>query len=178
MLAAIAFAAAVQVAPVQTAPAQAAPRVRRPVPLGSAYDPSNPFARILRGELAAAKVAETAGALAFMDNSPVLPGHVLVIPKAPVVSFLDASPTQIAAVMSLARCVADAQRKALAPDGMTGLQVRMNSGAPDQEVGHMHLHLLPRYGDRPFAPPTAMLPAAALEPMAARIRAALPPGGC
>ena len=46
-----------------------------------AYDPSNIFARILRGEIPCRKVYEDEWALAFHDINPLAPVHVLVIPK-------------------------------------------------------------------------------------------------
>ena len=48
----------------------------------AAYDRSNVFARILRGELPCKKVHEDEFALAFHDIAPLAPVHVLVIPKA------------------------------------------------------------------------------------------------
>ena len=62
-----------------------------------AYDDSNVFAKILRGELPAHKVYEDADTLAFMDIMPRCDGHVLVIPKTPARNVLDASPEQLAA---------------------------------------------------------------------------------
>lgn len=175
MLLALALAAAVQAAPV---PPAAKPEAHPPIPLGSAYDPQNPFAKILRGELPAARVAETERAFAFMDGSQATVGHVLVIPKRPVVSIYDASPEDLAAVMALAKCVAEAQRRAFTADGMTGLSVRQNNGAPNQSVGHLHVHLVPLYGTTPFAASPTLLPVAVLEPVAVRVRAALPVEGC
>lgn len=174
MLLAFALAAAVQAA----APSAPVPTVGSPIPLGSAYDPQNPFAKILRGDLRAARVAETDRALAFMDGSQATVGHVLVIPKRPVVSLLDASAEDLAGVAALAKCVAEAQARAFAPNGMTGISLRQNNGAPNQHVGHLHVHLVPLYGDAPPKPSPTLLPVEVLEPAAARIRAALPPGGC
>jgi len=144
------------------------------VPLGALYDPGNPFARILDGTLPSVVVAETDAALAFMDKAPARPGHVLVIPKSSTVSLLDATPEQLAGVMALARCVAVAQTAAFAPDGMTGLSLRQNNGAPSQHVGHIHFHLIPTYGDMPIATSPASVPLEKLEPVAARIRTAMP----
>ena len=53
------------------------------------YDPSNIFARILRGEIPCKRVHEDAHALAFHDIAPQAPVHVLVIPKGPWVSAAD-----------------------------------------------------------------------------------------
>lgn len=53
------------------------------------YDESNPFARILRGELPCIKVAETDDTLAFMDLMPQADGHVLVVPKEAAAEIFD-----------------------------------------------------------------------------------------
>ena len=45
-----------------------------------AYDPNNPFAKILRGEFPCYKVYEDDHVLAFLDIMPRCPGHTLVIP--------------------------------------------------------------------------------------------------
>ena len=55
------------------------------------YDPTNIFARILRGEIPCRKVYEDDFALAFHDVNPQAPVHVLVIPKGPYVSWDDFS---------------------------------------------------------------------------------------
>ena len=55
----------------------------------TAYDPNNPFARILRGEFSCYKVYEDEHVLAFLDIMPRAPGHTLVIPKAPARNILD-----------------------------------------------------------------------------------------
>ena len=54
-----------------------------------AYDDSNIFARILRGEIPNDTVAENEHALAFRDIRPQAPIHVLVIPKGAYVSYLE-----------------------------------------------------------------------------------------
>ena len=46
-----------------------------------AYDRSNVFAKILRGEIPSHKVHEDEHTLAFMDVMPQTDGHTLVIPK-------------------------------------------------------------------------------------------------
>ncbi|HEY8572491.1 HIT family protein [Phenylobacterium sp.] len=160
------------------APPAAPVSAPKAVPLGAAYDPTNPFARILAGSSTNAIVAETQSALAFMDYRPSRAGHVLVIPKSPTVSLLDATPQQLAGVMALARCVAIAQTVAFKADGITGISLDQNNGAPNQHVGHMHFHLIPNYGNRPSSPPATPLTKEQLEPVAARIRAAMPSEGC
>ena len=57
----------------------------------AAYDTTNIFARILRGEIPCKKVYEDEHVLAFHDINPQAPVHVLVIPKGAYVSFDDFS---------------------------------------------------------------------------------------
>ena len=61
-----------------------------------AYDSSNIFAKILRGEIPCNKVAEDEHTLAFEDIAPARAVHVLVIPKGTYVDWRDHSPpTQV-----------------------------------------------------------------------------------
>ncbi|MGI9435600.1 MAG: HIT domain-containing protein, partial [Geminicoccaceae bacterium] len=64
-----------------------------------AYDDTNVFAKIVRGELPCNKVLENEHALAFHDINPMTPIHILVIPKGNYVSMDDftakASPGEI-----------------------------------------------------------------------------------
>ena len=57
-----------------------------------AYDQSNIFAKILRGEIPCHKIYEDDKALAFLDIMPRAPGHALVIPKSPARNLLDVAP--------------------------------------------------------------------------------------
>jgi histidine triad (HIT) family protein len=115
-----------------------------------AYDDGNVFAKILRGELSAHRVYEDADTFAFMDIMPRCDGHVLVIPKSPVRTLLDASDDQLAACMRTVRKVAAATMKAFAADGVTLLQA--NEAAGGQVVFHMHFHVMPRHDGKPLGP--------------------------
>ena len=106
-----------------------------------AYDPSNVFARILRGELPCKKVYEDEWALAFHDINPLAPVHVLVIPKGPYVSMADfgakASPEEIA---GLFRAVAKVGEMLGVVE--SGYRILANAGPnAHQEVPHLHVHL-------------------------------------
>ncbi len=116
-----------------------------------AYDESNIFAKILRGEIPCDKVYEDAHALAFNDINPQTPTHVLVIPKGAYVSFddfsQDASVEEIAGFFRAAGKIAGFFRAAgkIARDlGAVdpGYRILANNG-PDahQEVPHFHLHI-------------------------------------
>ena len=137
-----------------------------------AYDDQNIFARILRGEIPCVKVYEDAGTLAFMDVMPESEGHVLVIPKEPAENVLDLSAEGMAAMMATTQKIARAVDKALAPDGI--LLKQYNGAAAGQSVFHIHFHIVPRWDGVPMAPHgKVMVQAAALEPIAAKIRSAL-----
>ncbi len=137
-----------------------------------AYDDSNVFARILRGELPAHKVYEDAETLAFMDIMPRCEGHALVIPKTPARNTLDATPAQLAACMSTVQRIARAQIKALKADGITIQQ--FNEPAGGQVVFHLHYHVLPRWNGVKLGPHTAtMEKPEVLAAAAERLRAAL-----
>ena len=87
------------------------------------YDDQNIFARIIRGELPAAKVFEDDHVLAFMDVFPQARGHVLVIPKiAKARNLLDVEPEALSRVMLAVQRVAKAMVAALQPDGLELVQ--------------------------------------------------------
>jgi histidine triad (HIT) family protein len=137
-----------------------------------AYDPSNIFAKILRGEIPCVKVYEDDKTLAFMDVMPEAEGHVLVVPKEPAENILDLSPEGMAAMMATTQKIAKAVDKALQPDGI--LLKQYNRAAAGQSVFHVHFHIVPRWEGVPMAPHgKVMIQAATLEPIAAKIRSAL-----
>ena len=116
--------------------------------LDGAYERDNVFAKILRGEIPAAKVLEDEQALAFMDVFPQSRGHVLVVPKAEVRNLLDAEPEVLQGLIVRVQKVARAVREALNPDGLTVMQ--FNGAAGGQTVFHLHVHVVPRWEDRPM----------------------------
>ncbi|GIX10405.1 histidine triad nucleotide-binding protein [Elioraea sp.] len=117
------------------------------------YDPSNIFARILRGEIPCRKVHEDEWALAFHDINPQAPVHVLVVPKGQYVSLADfsasASDAEIAGFWRAVGKVA----KDLSLE-VSGYRVLTNMGVHGhQEVPHFHVHI---FGGRSLG---RMLPA-------------------
>ena len=87
-------------------------------------------------------------AVVVRDAYPVTPGHTLVIPVRHVASFFDATPSEREAMLALL----DTGKQQLQADvGPAGYNIGINDGAAaGQTIGHLHLHLIPRYpGDRP-----------------------------
>jgi len=107
-----------------------------------AYDPNNVFAKILRGEEPCTKVYEDEFALAFENNRPAAPVHVLVVPKGPYVSAADfaasAPPELIVGFWRAVGCTAT--KLGL---GESGYRLVANHGADaNQEVFHLHVHII------------------------------------
>ena len=136
------------------------------------YDSQNIFAKILRGEIPCVKVFEDDKTLAFMDVMPEAEGHVLVVPKEAAQDILNLSADGLTAMMATVQRVAKAMDKALAPGGI--LLKQYNRAPAGQSVFHVHFHVVPRREGAGLAPHgRTMVNAAALEPVAAKIRAAL-----
>ena len=97
------------------------------------------FCRIASGEIPAKFVGESPTCVAFRDVNPQAPVHVLVIPRAHVVSLNDvASPAMMADVLSLAREVAQSEGIA-----SSGYRVVFNTGSDGgQSVFHLHAHVM------------------------------------
>ena len=112
------------------------------------YDDSNPFARILRGELPCIKVAESDAALAFMDLMPQADGHLLVVPKEKATQIFELSDASLVASMRMTQKLAVAVRAALRPDGVFIGQ--FNGAAAGQTVPHVHFHVIPRWEGQPL----------------------------
>ena len=137
----------------------------------TAYDPTNIFAKILRGELPCIRVHEDDDVLAFMDIMPRSDGHTLVIPKAPARSLDDITPESLSTLMRGVRIIARAAKAGLGADGITLNQ--FNESAGGQVVFHIHVHILPRWEGVPLRPHTgAMADPKVLEGFAEKIRAA------
>ena len=113
-----------------------------------AYDDSNIFAKILRGEIPSQKVYEDDFALAIMDAMPQADGHVLVLPKAAARNILDVDPDVLSALMPRVQKLARAVKTALNADGVSILQ--SNEPASGQTVFHLHFHIVPRWTGVPM----------------------------
>ena len=136
------------------------------------YDPSNIFAKILRGEAPCVRIFEDDHSLAFMDVMPRADGHALCIPKVPARNILDISAADLGKFMPSVHRLA---RAVMAGTGAEGVSVmQFNESAGGQVVFHLHFHVLPRWSGVDLRPPGGrFVPAAELEPIAAKIRAAL-----
>jgi len=117
--------------------------------LDGAYEGDNIFARIVRGEIPAARICEDDNTLAFMDAFPQSRGHALVVHKTSRArNLLDVEQDALADVMNTTQRVVRAVRLALKPDGIVVSQ--FNGSAAGQTVVHLHVHIIPRWRDVPL----------------------------
>lgn len=136
------------------------------------YDANNVFAKILRGEIPAAKVYETEHVLAFMDAMPQSDGHTLVIPKIEARNFFDVEPAALTELIKATQIVARAVKRAFDPDGVRIAQ--FNDPAAGQTVFHLHFHIIPCYeGKELRSHSRGMADPAVLAEQAEKVKAAL-----
>lgn len=105
------------------------------------------FCRIVRGEIPAAVVANTADCMAIRDLAPQAPVHILIIPKKHVTSLDDLTEADIPGRLTMLAAALARQ------EGISGSGYRtvINTGKDGgQSVSHLHLHLL---GGRPMTWP-------------------------
>lgn len=103
-------------------------------------DPRCVFCKILRGELPAHFVGEDASSVAFLDDRPLFPGHVLVVPREHHVTLMDLPPELVAPLFLFTRRVAAAVESGLEADGV----FVANNNRVSQSVPHLHVHVIPR----------------------------------
>jgi diadenosine tetraphosphate (Ap4A) HIT family hydrolase len=86
-------------------------------------------------------------AIVVRDAFPVSLGHTLVIPLRHVGSFFDTTATEREAMLTLLN---EAKQQLDAEFSPAGYNIGINDGAAaGQTVGHLHMHLIPRYvGDQ------------------------------
>lgn len=94
------------------------------------------FSKIISGELPSYKIAENDKFFAFLDISPLVEGHVLVVPKYEEDKLLELPDDYLAQLLLFAKPIARAIEKAI-PCQRCGLSVI------GLEVPHAHLHLVP-----------------------------------
>lgn len=94
------------------------------------------FSRIIKGEIPSYKIAEDEKFYAFLDISPRVKGHTLVVPKLEVDYIFDIEDDLLADMIVFSKKVAKAI-KAAVPCERIGVMVL------GLEVPHAHIHLLP-----------------------------------
>jgi histidine triad (HIT) family protein len=98
------------------------------------------FCDIVSGTLPAAIVYADDAVLAFLDHRPLLPGHVLVVPKVHHATLGDLPETEVGPFFVVVQRLARAVESAMAADGsFVAVNIRIS-----QSVPHLHVHVVPR----------------------------------
>ncbi len=104
------------------------------------------FCGIVAGTIPSTTVYQDDQVQAFMDINPSSQGHLLVIPKRHHRDLLDTPEQTWAAVSTAGQRLARAAVDALGADGVN--LINSCGAAAWQDVFHVHLHVVPRYGDQ------------------------------
>jgi histidine triad (HIT) family protein len=114
--------------------------------MSAAHDPNCIFCRIVAGQIPARKVHEDDEIVVFHDINPWAPVHLLMVPKAHIVSMAEVGPEHAGL---LGRMLALSPRLMREQGVTNGFRHVINTG-PDghQEVLHLHVHLMG--GPRPW----------------------------
>jgi histidine triad (HIT) family protein len=97
---------------------------------------SSIFSKIVNGDIPCYKIAEDDNYFAFLDINPLNEGHTLVIPKKEVDYIFDLDNETYVGLMSFAKKVAEALKKAIPC-------LRIGVAVVGLEVPHAHVHLIP-----------------------------------
>ena len=109
------------------------------------------FCRIVAGKAEASFVYRDERVVAFMDTTPVTPGHLLVIPIGHAEYLSDLDPADGARVFEVAQRLAAAiRRSGLRCEGVNFFLA--DGEQAGQEVRHVHLHIIPRFRGDGFGP--------------------------
>lgn len=98
------------------------------------------FCDIVERQLPAALVLEGDEVVAFLDKTPLFKGHVLVAPRAHVVTLAELPAPSLAPFFAAVQRLSRALPEAL---GAQGTFVAMNN-VVSQSVPHLHCHVVPR----------------------------------
>ncbi len=106
------------------------------------------FCKIVKGEIPADRVYEDENCLAFLDITPVNPGHVLLIPKKHYENLYDLPDEILGKMAPIIKKLAIAMKKAVDAEG---INIGMNNERPaGQLVNHAHFHIMPRFSGDGF----------------------------
>ena len=100
------------------------------------------FCKIINKEIPCYEIYEDENILAFLDRTPVNPGHTLVIPKKHSETILDTDEETLEKLIIATKKISNAIYKGLK---LKGFNIGMNQfKVGGQVVPHLHIHIMPR----------------------------------
>ncbi|MGF7033564.1 diadenosine tetraphosphate (Ap4A) HIT family hydrolase [Paenibacillus mucilaginosus] len=97
--------------------------------------------RLAGGQEPAEIVYEDERITALLDIAPLNGGHVLLLPKRHALDLDGLHPEDLQALNETSVRIARVLKRMYAPDGIT----TMSNGGLFNDLGHVHLHVFPRY---------------------------------
>lgn len=98
------------------------------------------FCDIVAGRVPAYRVLEDETTIAFLDHRPLLPGHVLVVPRTHYETLGDLPSAEVGPLFLNVQRLALAVERGLHADGsFVAVNIRIS-----QSVPHLHVHVVPR----------------------------------
>lgn len=133
---------------------------------------STVFTKIIAGELPGRFVWAEADLVAFTSIAPISAGHTLVVPRAEISEFTDAPADLFARLNHVAQIIGRAQKLAWGAPRAALLIAGF-------EVPHLHLHVLPAWGESElsFEHAKSDVPAPEMDAAAEKLRTALRAAG-
>ena len=101
------------------------------------------FCKIIAGEIPCHKIYEDTNFLAFLDITPVNPGHTLIIPKKHSRTLLDMGEKETKEIMFVVKKIASHIQKKLEADGIN--VINNTEATAGQVIFHTHIHIIPRF---------------------------------
>jgi len=98
------------------------------------------FCDIVAGLIPAYRVLEDDTTVAFLDHRPILPGHVLVVPRTHYETLGDLPSDEVGPLFLNVQRLALAVERGMNADGsFVAINIRIS-----QSVPHLHVHVVPR----------------------------------
>lgn len=94
------------------------------------------FTKIISGDVPSFKIAENDNFIAFLDISPLVKGHVLVVPKTEIDKIFDLPDNLLSEMLVFAKPIARAIERSFNCR-------RCGISVVGLEVPHAHMHLIP-----------------------------------
>jgi histidine triad (HIT) family protein len=107
------------------------------------------FCSVIERKVPASMVLESADCVAFLDISPINPGHTLVVPRRHVAAFTQLSAEEAGGLAMAVQRIATSLKERL--PGCVGVTLSLADGeGAGQDVPHAHFHVIPRYSGDGF----------------------------
>lgn len=101
------------------------------------------FCKITNGDIPSERVYEDENVVAFLDVTPAIDGHVLIVPKKHYINMFDVPEDILEDISKGIREVSAMMKENFKADG---INVMNNSGeVAGQKVFHIHFHIFPRF---------------------------------